>query len=328
MIHPTVQRPWPEHDHRGLRYARKAINFTHINNKMERDALRHRTQARMIRSFLTLLFIIPLAGCASIVSSATGRLATDLSAAILEQNDPETVEAGSPAYLLLIDGLILENPTSEELLLSGAKLYGAYAGVFVKDAERAKRLTSKSRDYAERALCSHRTALCGLGNRPYDNYRAALATLSKYDVPVLYTFASSWAGWIQAHSGDWNAVADLAKVRAGMERVVELDETYQHGSAHLYLGVMATLLPPALGGKPEEGRSHFERAVVLSEGRDLMAKVEFARRYARLVFDRPLHDRLLNEVLQAPVTAPGFTLSNTLAQRTARDLLKSADSYF
>jgi len=37
-----------------------------------------------------------------------------------------------------------------------------------------------------------------------------------------------------------------------MERVVELDETYEHGSAHLYLGVMTTLLPPALGGKPEK----------------------------------------------------------------------------
>ena len=282
----------------------------------------------MIRSFLVLLFTIPLAGCAGMMSSATGRLASDLSDAILEQNDPETVEAGTPAYLLLIDGLIRDNPKSEELLLSGAKLYGAFAGVFVKDTERAQRLTSKSHDYAERALCRHRTALCGLGKRPYDNYLAALTGLSKDDVPVLYTFASTWAGWIQTNSSDWNAVADLAKVRAGMERVVELDEAYEHGSAHLYLGVLTTLLPPALGGKPEEGRSHFERAMVLSQGRDLMVKVEYARRYARLVFDRPLHDRLLNEVLQAPVSAPGLTLSNTLAQRAARELLKSADSYY
>jgi hypothetical protein len=33
-------------------------------------------------------------------------------------------------------------------------------------------------------------------------------------------------------------------------------------------------------------------------------------------------------VLQAPTIAPGLTLSNTLAQRAARELLKSADSYF
>ena len=282
----------------------------------------------MIRSFFALLLIIPLAGCAGIVASATGGMASGLSDAILDQNDLETVEAGTPAYLLLIDGLIHDNPKSKKLLLSGAKLYSAYAGVFVKDTQRAQRLTTRSREYAERALCQHRAALCNLATRPFDDYRAALAGLGRADVPALYTLAVAWAGWVQAHSSDWNAVADLARVRAAMERVAELDESHEHGGAHLYLGVMTTLLPSALVGKPEEGRAHFERAIVLSQGRDLMAKVEYARRYARLVFDRPLHDRLLNEVLQAPVTAPGLTLRNTLAQRTARELLKSADNYF
>ena len=282
----------------------------------------------MIRSCFALLLVVPLAGCASMVSSATGGMTAGLSDAILDQNDLETVEAGTPAYLLLIDGLIRDNPKSEKLLLSGAKLYSAYAGVFVKDTERAQRLSTRSREYAERALCRHRTALCNLATRPFDNYRAALAGLGRADVPALYTLAVAWAGWVQAHSSDWNAVADLARVRAAMERVAELDEGYEYGGAHLYLGALTTLLPPALGGKPEEGRAHFERAIVLSQGRDLMAKVEYARRYARLVFDRPLHDRLLNEVLQAPVTAPGLTLRNTLAQRTARELLKSADNYF
>ena len=282
----------------------------------------------MIRSLFALLLLFSLSGCASIVASTTSGMAAGLSNAILEQNDPETVESGTPAYLLLIDGLILDNPKNETLLLSGARLFGAYAGVFVQDNERAQRLTTRARDYAERALCAHRATFCNLATRPFDDYRAALAKTEKRDVPFLYTLGSTWAGWIQAHSSDWNAVADLARVRAVMERVVELDETYDSGSAHLYLGVMSTLLPPTLGGKPEVGRTHFERAIVLSQGRDLMAKVEYARRYARLVFDRALHDRLLNEVLQAPVTAPGLTLRNTLAQRAARDLLKSADKYF
>ena len=282
----------------------------------------------MIRLFFALFLLSSLSGCASIVASTTSGMAADLSDAILEQNDPETVESGTPAYLLLIDGLILDSPKNETLLLSGARLYGAYAGVFVQDNERAQRLTTRARDYAERALCRHRATLCNLATRPFDDYRAALAKTEKRDVPFLYALGSTWAGWIQAYSSDWNAVADLARVRAVMERVVELDETYDSGSAHLYLGVMSTLLPPTLGGKPEVGRAHFERAIVLSQGRDLMAKVEYARRYARLVFDRSLHDRLLNEVLQAPVTAPGLTLRNTLAQRAARDLLKSADKYF
>ena len=72
----------------------------------------------------------------------------------------------------------------------------------------------------------------------------------------------------------------------------------------------------------------FERAVELSGGRNLMAKVLFAEYYARLVFDRPLHDRLLEEVVAADPEEPGLTLSNTLAQEQARQLLDDADDYF
>ena len=59
-----------------------------------------------------------------------------------------------------------------------------------------------------------------------------------------------------------------------------------------------------------------------------MAKVMYAERYARLVFDRELHDRLLQEVLAAPVQVPGLTLGNTLAVARAKQLLASADDYF
>jgi hypothetical protein len=59
-----------------------------------------------------------------------------------------------------------------------------------------------------------------------------------------------------------------------------------------------------------------------------MAKVEFARHYARLMFDRALHDRLLHEVLATDPEAPGRTLSNVLAQQQAQQLLDSAAEYF
>ena len=77
-----------------------------------------------------------------------------------------------------------------------------------------------------------------------------------------------------------------------------------------------------------ETSGDFEKAIELSGGRDLSAKVEFARGYARLVYDRELHDRLLNEVLSAQPRQEGLTLFNTLAQSEARQLLDSADDYF
>jgi len=259
---------------------------------------------------------------------ASHRLAGRLGDAILNQDDPATVRAGAPAYLLLLDGLIEDSPDDPALLMAGARLYGAYAAAFVEDSQRAQRLSARARDYARRALCLSHAGVCAKDQGRYDEFAPVLTSLDRADVPLLYTYAAAWAGWIEARRGDWTAVADLPKVEAVMRRVVVLDEGFEGGRAHLYLGVMRTQLPPALGGRPEDGRAHFERAIALSHDRDLIAKVEFAERYARLMFNRALHDRLLGEVLQADPKEPSLTLSNILAQERARRLLDTSAEYF
>ena len=274
------------------------------------------------------ILLLALTGCASLVRSQTRQLADNLSAAILDQDDVEIVRDGAPAYLIMIDGLVAGDPENEDLLLTGAQLYGAYASAFVDDPERRRRLSSRALDYGRRALCARSRDLCESVDRPYDEFSIALAASDRAEVPALYGFGAAWAGWLQAHSEDWGAIADIPKLEALMGRVVALDEAVDRGGAHLYLGVLATLRPAAMGGRPEEGRRHFERAIALSEGRHLMAKVLFARHYARLVFDRALHDRLLEEVLAADPHVPLLTLSNTLAQDEARLLLADAGDYF
>jgi hypothetical protein len=94
------------------------------------------------------------------------------------------------------------------------------------------------------------------------------------------------------------------------------------------MGILKTLLPPALGGKPEEARAHFEKAIEMSDGKDLSAKVEYARGYAKLLYERELHDRLLTEVLDADPHWNGLTLMNVIAQQDAVALLEEADDYF
>jgi len=269
-----------------------------------------------------------LGACSLFLSSATQGMAEDLAAAIRNQDDPQTVRDGAPAYLLLIDSLIAGDPGDVDLLLAGAKLYGSYATAFVSDAARAGRLTDKAWTMSQAALCRARAALCAWHRQPFEEFIVALPRATQSDVALLYTYASTWAGWIQFHQDDWNAVADVPKVEAVMRRVQELDEGHDHGGAHLYLGFLSTLLPPSLGGRPEQARKHFERAYVLSQARNLTARVMLAERYARLIFDRPLHDRLLREVLAADPRAPELTLMNVLAQERARALLASADGYF
>jgi hypothetical protein len=110
--------------------------------------------------------------------------------------------------------------------------------------------------------------------------------------------------------------------------VVALDPDHDHGQAYMYLGVLNSVRPEAIGGKPELGRGYFEKAIALSDGRNLYAKTLEAEFYAGLVFNRTLHDRLLNEVLAADPEAPGLTLTNLLAQERARKLLASGKDYF
>ncbi|MEM7276614.1 MAG: TRAP transporter TatT component family protein, partial [Pseudomonadota bacterium] len=73
---------------------------------------------------------------------------------------------------------------------------------------------------------------------------------------------------------------------------------------------------------------YFEQALQMGDGDDLSIKLEMARSYARPLYNRDLHDRLLNEIVEADPVVPGFTLTNTLAQREAAQLLESADDYF
>ena len=267
-------------------------------------------------------------GCQMLASSATTRLAQNVSDAVLDQDDPVLVRDGGPAYLIAIDGLIEGDPENQVLLLAGARLYAAYASAFVDDSARGNKLTTRAKGYGKRAFCEREPSLCELSSASFDDFEAEIAKTDQDDLPALFGYGSAWASWVQTNSADWNAIADLPKVQALMERVVALDDDYESGGAHLYLGVLYTLRPASLGGRPEDGRAHFERAIELSDGRNLMAQTMFARQYARLVFDKELHDRLLKEVLEADPRARGFTLTNTLAQEQAVDLLAESDEYF
>ena len=275
-----------------------------------------------------LLCVLVSSGCSALFSSVTQSFAEDLSAAILNNEDLEMVRDGAPSYLILVDSLVARSPDDAFMLQQSAKLHSAYAAVFVMDESRAKLLHDKAKRQAFQAACIGLKNACELDQRPFQEFNAWLQGQGVRQVPQLYDLGLSWAAWIQANSDDFNAIADLARVKALMARAAELAPGYDNGGVYLYLGLFETLFPPAMGGKPEVGRQYFEQAIEASDGSNLAAKVSYAEQYARLVFDRELHDRLLNEVVAADAVAPGLTLMNTVAKEQAQQLLDSADEYF
>lgn len=287
-------------------------------------------QGTSIRTGRLILVAVALlnSGCASMVSSAASNFADNLAAAVINQNDPETVRDGAPAYILLLDSFLQGNPDDPMLLAAAANLYASYGAVFAEDPERAARLTERARSYSVKALCISFAPSCEWDGGTYEEYEASLADLRPKHADIVYAYSVSSLAYIRAHAEDWNALAQLPHMNALLIRYLEIGEGEAEGTVYTYLGILATLRPPALGGEPEKGREYFETAIDLSDGNDLSAKVEYARGYARPLYARELHDRLLQEVLAADPESPGYTLTNVLAQRDATELLSSADDYF
>lgn len=285
--------------------------------------------------FLTKLYVLiviftflTVSGCGQLVSNAKKEFAEDLSATMLEQNDPETVKQAVPAYLILVSSMVKGDPDNVELLISASNLYGAYASVFVEDRERQKRLSTVSFDYAHHAFCVYKPGACKIRELSYYEFEQSLLQFNKEDVHVLFAMGSAWAGWLQAYSADWNAVAELPRIQAIIQRVLELDPNLNNGDAYLYMAVMQSFLPPAMGGKPELAKNNFEQAIKVSNGTNLMAKLLYAEKYARLVFNKELHDKLLKEVINARIENDESTLINSIAQHKAKLLLAQSDEYF
>ncbi|MDX1460704.1 MAG: TRAP transporter TatT component family protein [Xanthomonadales bacterium] len=272
--------------------------------------------------------VLGLASCASLMNAATRDMANNLSSAMLNQDDPETVRDGAPAYLIMLDSFVAGSPDNVDMLRAAAELYAAYATVFVNEPERSRRLATRARDYGRQALCAVNNGTCEAWDLPYQAFSQTIDQSGPGDVYALYSAELSSLAWIRAHREDWSALTRLPHAEAMLLRAQALDPTFRPSEMAHLLGVMNTLRPPALGGNFDQGRSYFEQAIALSDQRNLAIKVDFARYYARALYDRELHDRLLNEVMESNPVADGLTLMNTLAQREAQVLLASADDYF
>jgi tetratricopeptide (TPR) repeat protein len=303
-----------------------------IHSESVRWVSSHTNLFQVCQKVLTILVLLWLgvlfSACSALISSTTSRLADNLSYAFENSADTAVVEEAAPAYLLMLDALIKDDPDNESLLRTAARLNASYADIFVKDNERSRLMADKALNLAFRGACADSKRLCNIRNKNHDDFIKAIDGCKMSEIESIYTLGVVWANWIQVNQNDWNAVAELSRVETIMEQVVRLNPEHEDGGAFLYLGTLATLLPPALGGNPEKGREYFEKAIEISNGKNLYAKVLYAQRYARIIFDKELHDRILKEVYEADPNVEGYTLINILAKKEAKLLLETSDDYF
>jgi hypothetical protein len=125
------------------------------------------------------------------------------------------------------------------------------------------------------------------------------------------------------------ALSELPRVERMMRRVLELDEGFHYGGAHLFMGIWYASRPPIAGGDLKKAQRHFLKALDLGQGKFLMAYVYYANYYARKIMDKDLFTSTLQKVLETPAeTSPDLILLNTIAKRQAKDLLGHVEEYF
>ena len=302
-------------------------------NKLRISAVVVSKSRHILYGFVLFLMTVSATGCGRVIIYSARPLVDDINRSFMQQQDVDLAEQGTPTFLLLLDGLIVHSPKDKTLLLSGAKAYSSYTTAFVGDKypERNKILAEKAREYAFRAFSLHNREFAKAKDKPYSEFVTYLSTFGEKDVPYLFYVATCWAGWIQANSESWDAIADLPKVQSLFERTIELDENFYYGASHTFMGVLLTIRPPSLGGRPEDARKHFERAIELGQGRFLPTYIMYAKHYAKLVYKEKLFYDLLDSVLDSPVDEVSeLILINRLARRQARDLIDDArkEEYF
>jgi hypothetical protein len=246
------------------------------------------------------------------------------------ETDLELARAAMPANLKLIEGMLLEDPQNQELLLFAAQgFYGySYGFIEIEDKERAQQLYRRCYNYALTAL-----ELAGLGLDPEtaaaDDLGAATKTLGKAAVPALFWSASCLAKWIDLNRDDIASVASLASAATLMQRVLELDESYYYGGPHIFFGVYYGGRSPMFGGNFELAEDHFRRANEINQHKLLIVdllQAEFL--YRQQLNLTAFHDSLIH-ILEAPEGLyPEMALVNAISKQRAAYLLDMEDEWF
>jgi len=290
---------------------------------------------KFLIGILVLSLFLLNVGCSSTVRTrmmvdSMEPLMEKMNLAVNKHTDVEMVKAAMPAGLLQLDGLIEASPDNTKILVKAAEGYNGYSFVFIegKDDERAKRLFLRAKGYALRALKQEKE-FADAYDGPIEEFKASLDVFDKDDVPALFWASSAWLSWVALNVDEPEIFLAMPKIKAMLERCIELDETYKYGMAHAVLGILYAARPTAYGGKPELAKAELDRALELSNRKMLVYLFMYAKHYAYQIQDKDLCEKTLNEVISAPDDLfPEMGFINAAAKIKAKKLLNDIDNIY
>jgi len=289
-----------------------------------------------------------IAGCSMtrIAANSTTSVLVRAMPAYERETNLEFAEQAIVSNLKLLDGLLEVTPNRAELLLLASQSYTIYAFGFMEQkieiadkqsniAEKDKSISQavdfyeRGRKYSLKLLSQSHKTFAGALEQDLAKLEKELKSFKKKHVAALFWTAYAWGNIINLQQTNPARLAQLPKVELMMRRVLELDENYFFGGAHLFYGAYYGSRPKILGGDPEKAKEHLTHAMEIGKGRYLMAKLLFAKYYAAPAQDRELFERTLQEIISAPPDLfPEQGLANQIAKREAQRWLRYADDIF
>ncbi|RKU20345.1 hypothetical protein C6503_06015 [Candidatus Poribacteria bacterium] len=284
------------------------------------------------QTLLLLLLPIFLSGCGLAKLSR-----------IQKESNLVVVETTLAKNLGTLEGLAKTGNTG--LIVKTARAHSSYSGFLedkmedaeiAGDSETADEMRSqaighyvRAEEYAFKALAKSDKTFEQPRTVDLNAFEKALQKLKKKQVEPLFWAAYAMGRGISLQKDDPMQVIDLARVELMMGRVLELDETFYFGSAHLFYAVYYGDRSPAIGGDPEKAKEHIDIVDKLNDGKFLMSKFYLARYYAYPKQDVKLYKQALQEVIDAPQDIyPGEEAATSLAKSRAKRWLAQADILF
>lgn len=297
--------------------------------------------------FVLLLLPMLLGGC-SLTKLTVGRTVivySQAGAALQREADLTLIEASVRGNLKTFEGMLEIVPENPTLLIMTSRAFSSYAGFIedkMEDAEiagdsaTAAELRSRAIDYYGRAR-RYALKVLAQSNKSFTQaptvensvFESALRKLKKKQVEPLFWASYAWARGISLQKDDAMQVIDLPRVEMMMRRVLELDETFYYGGAHLFFTVYYGDRAPSIGGEPEKAIEHIKHVDRINQERFLLSKFYLARYYAYPKQDAALYKQTLQEVLDAPMDVyPGHEAATAIAKARAKRWLAQADVLF
>ncbi len=291
-----------------------------------------------------ILILVTIPGC-SIKKIAVNKLGDSLAnsgTTFASDNDPDLIGSALPFSLKLMEGLLAESPKHRGLLLAACSGFTQYSYVYVQQqaeqlesvnfAEsqalqaRARRLYLRGRDYCLRGLdVTHP----GMSQALRENPHAAVAKATVKDVALLYWTAASWGAAISVSKDNPELIGDQNILEATIDRAYALQPDFDNGTIEAFLITYETARQGAKGDFADRSRTHFERAVQLTNGQMAGPYVSMAESVSIAKQNRAEFESLLNKALAIDVdTKPEWRLANVIMQKRARWLLSRADELF